>query len=163
ARHTREARRRPALHTRGRGLQWGAGDRVPSQGVLMARPDGSRQAAPQSGHGNGLFWHATKGYGRKRQNLLNTAQLYSTAAVRGPRRTLERRTLSVEPTIVSAPGTLATQTGEPTPTATQSVAELARRRWVFAALCSATTLALGLWLATILAAGGFGALDALMV
>jgi membrane glycosyltransferase len=129
----------------------------------MARPDGSRQAAPQSGHRNGPFWHAPVGYGRKRQNLLNTAQLCSTAAVLGPRRTLERRTLSVEPTIVSAPGALAAQTGEPTPTATQSVAELTRRRRLFAVLCSATTLGMGFWLATILAGGGFGVLDALIL
>jgi len=49
------------------------------------------------------------------------------------------------------------------PTGTQSLAVLAGRRVVFLALVAAIVVGLGSWLAAVLAAGGFGALDALLV
>jgi membrane glycosyltransferase len=71
--------------------------------------------------------------------------------------------LSVEPTIVNAPETLAAQRGELVPTASQSLAALARRRRLFGVLCLLTLVSMGVWLATILAADGFGFLDVLML
>jgi hypothetical protein len=71
--------------------------------------------------------------------------------------------LSVEPTIANAPEALAAQTGELTPTATQTLAALARRRRIFSVLCLLTLISMGLWLGTILAADGFGLLDGMML
>src|SRR4029077_17147854 len=58
--------------------------------------------------------------------------------------------LSLEPTIANAPEVLAAQTGELTPTATQTLAALARRRRIFSALCLLTLISMGIWLGTIL-------------
>jgi membrane glycosyltransferase len=71
--------------------------------------------------------------------------------------------LSVEPTIANAPETLAAQGGELTPTATQAIAMLARRRRIFGALCLLTLISMGSWLGAILAADGFDWLDFLML
>ncbi len=58
--------------------------------------------------------------------------------------------LSLEPTIANAPETLAAQAGELTPTATQGLAALARRRRIFSALCLLTLGSMGIWLGNIL-------------
>jgi len=71
--------------------------------------------------------------------------------------------LSLEPTITNAPETLVAQTGELTPTATQEMAALGRRRRIFSALCLLMLISMGIWLGTILAADGFGLLDYLML
>jgi len=71
--------------------------------------------------------------------------------------------LSLEPTITDAPETLVAQMGELTPTATQEMAALGRRRRIFSALCLLMLISMGIWLGTILAADGFGLLDYLML
>jgi membrane glycosyltransferase len=71
--------------------------------------------------------------------------------------------LALEPTIANAPEALAAQDAELTPTGTQAVAVLARRRRIFSALCSSTLIAMAIWLAAILAADGFGWLDGVML
>ena len=69
----------------------------------------------------------------------------------------------LEPTITNAPETLVAQTGELTPTATQEMAALGRRRRIFSVLCLLMLISMGIWLGTILAADGFGLLDYLML
>jgi membrane glycosyltransferase len=71
--------------------------------------------------------------------------------------------LSIEPTIANAPEVLAAPTGELTPTATQGLTALARRRRIFSALCLLTLISMGIWLGKILSADGFGLLDWLML
>jgi membrane glycosyltransferase len=71
--------------------------------------------------------------------------------------------LSIEPTIANAPEALAAQTGDLTPTATQTLAALARRRRIFSVLCLLTLVSMGIWLGAILAADGFDWLDWLML
>jgi membrane glycosyltransferase len=71
--------------------------------------------------------------------------------------------LSIEPTIANAPEMLAAPTGELTPTATQGLTALARRRRIFSALCLLTLISMGIWLGRILGADGFGLLDWLML
>jgi membrane glycosyltransferase len=71
--------------------------------------------------------------------------------------------LSLEPKIANAPEALAAQTGDLTPTATQGLAALARRRRIFSVLCLLTLVSMGIWLGTILAADGFDVLDWVML
>jgi membrane glycosyltransferase len=71
--------------------------------------------------------------------------------------------LSLEPKIANAPEALAAQTGDLTPTATQGLAALARRRRIFSVLCLLTLVSMGTWLGTILAADGFDVLDWVML
>ena len=71
--------------------------------------------------------------------------------------------MSIEPTIANAPEVLAAPTGELTPTATQGLTALARRRRIFSALCLLTLISMGIWLGKILSADGFGLLDWLML
>ena len=71
--------------------------------------------------------------------------------------------MSLEPTITNAPETLVAQTGELTPTATQEMAALGRRRRIFSVLCLLMLISMGIWLGTILAADGFGLRDYLML
>ncbi|MCW5681254.1 MAG: glucans biosynthesis glucosyltransferase MdoH [Xanthobacteraceae bacterium] len=63
----------------------------------------------------------------------------------------------------TAAGIASTHTEEMTPTGTQSVRAIARRRMIYAALVTATLFGMAAWLVHILSYDGFGFLDAVLV
>src|SRR5262245_52307678 len=104
-------------------------------------------------------------WAERRKSALDSAALSRIRAPAGrePQHAGKAKFLALEPTIAKAPEALAAQGGELTPTGTQAVAVLARRRRIFSILCLGTLFAMAIWLAAILAADGFGWLDGLML
>lgn len=71
--------------------------------------------------------------------------------------------MSLKPAFADAPEVMAAPTGQQTPTGTQSTAGVALRRWIFGVLAVATLCGMTWWLALILAPGGFGVVEILML
>jgi len=71
--------------------------------------------------------------------------------------------LSLDPAFANAPGTMELPAAALTPTGTQLVSTLTRRRRIFSALSLATLIVMGAWLTKILAVNGFGVLGSLML
>lgn len=71
--------------------------------------------------------------------------------------------MSLKPAFADAPEVMAAPSGQQTPTGTQSAGGVALRRWIFGVLTVATLFGMTWWLGEVLAPGGFGILEVLML